>query len=96
MVARRWRPNAQLRAEAKFIVGTPGRVRDLLERRVFDTSHVRFAVLDEADEMLSMDFGKTSLLFAKLAASRQTMLFSEPFLVISSEHHISSSRSSAN
>ncbi|CAK7009107.1 MAG: ATP-dependent RNA helicase DeaD [Desulfovibrio sp.] len=49
----------QLRALARgvqVVVGTPGRVMDHMERRTLDLSEVRFAVLDEADEMMDMGF----------------------------------------
>jgi len=39
-----------------IIVGTPGRVYDMINRRIFDTSSVKMFVLDEADEMLSRGF----------------------------------------
>jgi len=39
-----------------IIVGTPGRVYDMINRRIFDTSYVKMFVLDEADEMLSRGF----------------------------------------
>lgn len=40
----------------QIVVGTPGRVIDLLERRKLNLSELKWAVLDEADEMLSMGF----------------------------------------
>jgi ATP-dependent RNA helicase DeaD len=49
----------QLRALARgvqIVVGTPGRVMDHMDRRTLDFSEVRFAVLDEADEMMDMGF----------------------------------------
>ena len=46
----------QLRRGVQVIVGTPGRTLDLIKRKVLDLSHVKFAVLDEADEMLNMGF----------------------------------------
>ena len=49
----------QLRALSRgvqVVVGTPGRVMDHMERRTLDLSAVRFAVLDEADEMMDMGF----------------------------------------
>lgn len=39
-----------------IIIGTPGRVLDLLDRNYFDMKHLKFFVLDEADEMLSDNF----------------------------------------
>lgn len=40
----------------QVIVGTPGRVYDMINRRIFNTQHVKMFVLDEADEMLSRGF----------------------------------------
>ena len=41
---------------AHIVVGTPGRLRDHIERRALDFTHLRAAVLDEADEMLDLGF----------------------------------------
>jgi ATP-dependent RNA helicase DeaD len=40
-----------------IVVGTPGRLRDHIERGAFDTSELKAVVLDEADEMLDLGFG---------------------------------------
>ena len=45
-----------LRGGAQVVVGTPGRLLDLLKKGVLNLSALRFAVLDEADEMLNMGF----------------------------------------
>ncbi|PEN12536.1 DEAD/DEAH box helicase [Longibacter salinarum] len=45
-----------LKDGAQFVVGTPGRVLDLLKKKKFDASHIHALILDEADEMLSMGF----------------------------------------
>jgi superfamily II DNA/RNA helicase len=59
------------------IVGTPGRIIDLANRRDLDLSHVRVLVLDEADEMLDMGFlPDVERIVAMLPSERQTMLFS--------------------
>ncbi|MGI3780498.1 MAG: DEAD/DEAH box helicase, partial [Janthinobacterium lividum] len=59
------------------VVGTPGRLLDLADRRVLDLSHITTLVLDEADEMLDLGFlPDVERLLAKTPASRQTMLFS--------------------
>lgn len=46
----------RIKKGAQIIVATPGRLMDLLERRVINLQKIRFVVLDEADEMLNMGF----------------------------------------
>lgn len=59
------------------IVGTPGRLLDLIRRDVLDLSHVSHVVLDEADEMLSMGFVEDiETLLNETPKTRQTALFS--------------------
>ncbi len=59
------------------VVGTPGRLLDLVQRRNLDLSYVRVLVLDEADEMLDLGFlPDVERLIARTPASRQTLLFS--------------------
>ncbi len=59
------------------VVGTPGRVLDLLHRHALDLSGVRTLVLDEADEMLDLGFlPDVERLIAATPTERQTMLFS--------------------
>jgi len=66
-----------LKSGIDVIVGTPGRVIDLAQRRDLDLSHVRVLVLDEADEMLDMGFlPDVERIVAMLPTKRQTMLFS--------------------
>jgi ATP-dependent RNA helicase DeaD len=62
---------------AQIVVGTPGRLRDHLERGALDLSHLRVAVLDEADEMLDMGFREEleSILDAT-PSERRTLMFS--------------------
>lgn len=58
-------------------VGTPGRILDLIKRRVLDLSQIEFLILDEADEMLNMGFIEDIEEILKNANDeRQTMLFS--------------------
>jgi translation initiation factor 4A len=38
----------------QVVVGTPGRVQDMIQRRVLRTDNIKMFVLDEADEMLSV------------------------------------------
>ncbi len=59
------------------MVGTPGRLLDLANRRSLDLSHVRVLVLDEADEMLDLGFlPDVERLIARTPSARQTLLFS--------------------
>ncbi len=59
------------------VVGTPGRLLDLLQRRNLNLSNVKVLVLDEADEMLDLGFlPDVERLIAKTPRSRQTLLFS--------------------
>ena len=59
------------------VVGTPGRLIDLMNRRALDLTHVKVLVLDEADEMLDLGFlPDVEKLLAKTPEMRQTMLFS--------------------
>ncbi len=61
----------------EVVVGTPGRLIDLMNRRSLDLSHVKVLVLDEADEMLDLGFlPDVEKLLAKTPETRQTMLFS--------------------
>jgi superfamily II DNA/RNA helicase len=70
----------QIEAIAKgveVIVGTPGRLIDLIKQNYLDLSHIKVLVMDEADEMLDMGFlPDVEKLVSKCNADRQTMLFS--------------------
>ncbi|MBV9843189.1 MAG: DEAD/DEAH box helicase [Sphingomonadaceae bacterium] len=60
-----------------IVVGTPGRLRDHLERGALDLSGLRVAVLDEADEMLDMGFREDlEEILDATPAERRTLLFS--------------------
>ena len=60
-----------------IVVGTPGRLRDHLERGALDLSALRVAVLDEADEMLDMGFREDlEEILDATPATRRTLLFS--------------------
>lgn len=66
-----------LESGVDVVVGTPGRLLDLANRRALDLSHVHALVLDEADEMLDLGFlPDVEKLLSKTPETRQTMLFS--------------------
>lgn len=66
-----------LRNGAHVVVGTPGRVEDLLERRALRLEGVRMAILDEADRMLDVGFlPAIERILRRTPAARQTALFS--------------------
>lgn len=66
-----------LRSGAHIVVGTPGRMVDLLKRKALDLSHLETLILDEADEMLNMGFLEDiEFIIGKTPAERQTLLFS--------------------
>lgn len=66
-----------LQAGVDVVVGTPGRLIDLMNRRSLDISHVKSLVLDEADEMLDLGFlPDVERLLRQTPETRQTMLFS--------------------
>ena len=67
----------QLRTGVDVVVGTPGRMIDLLNQGHLDLRYVRTVVLDEADEMLDLGFlPDVEKLLATTPESRHTMLFS--------------------
>jgi ATP-dependent RNA helicase DeaD len=70
----------QIRALAggiHIVVGTPGRIIDLLKRRLLDLSSVKNVVLDEADRMLDMGFIEDiEYILTRTPTNRQTSLFS--------------------
>jgi ATP-dependent RNA helicase DeaD len=70
----------QIRALAggiNIVVGTPGRIIDLLKRGILNLSYVKIVVLDEADRMLDMGFIEDiEYILARTPSNRQTSLFS--------------------
>jgi ATP-dependent RNA helicase DeaD len=62
---------------AHIVVGTPGRLRDHIDKGHFDTSHMRAVVLDEADEMLDLGFREDlEFILEQMPDDRRTLLFS--------------------
>jgi ATP-dependent RNA helicase DeaD len=68
---------SRLNRGVEVVVGTPGRLIDLMERKAININHVKTVVLDEADEMLSMGFIEDiETILAETPKERQTALFS--------------------
>lgn len=66
-----------LREKPQIIVGTPGRVIDMINRKALDFSEAQWVVLDEADEMLSMGFkDDLETILRETPDTKQTFLFS--------------------
>lgn len=67
----------ELKAKPQIVVGTPGRLKDLIQQKALDLSLVHYLVLDECDEMLEMGFIKdVSAIIATITSPHQTALFS--------------------
>jgi len=68
---------AQRAARADIVVATPGRLNDLIERRMLTIANVQIFVLDEADRMLDMGFTpQVDRIVAQIPSDRQTLLLS--------------------
>ena len=81
----------QLKKDANFVIGTPGRIMDHLRRRTLRLGSLRMVILDEADEMLNMGFREDiETILAQAPEERQTVLFSatmpQPILDITREY----------
>jgi len=68
---------SRLNRGVDVVVGTPGRLLDLIERNALNIKYVRVLILDEADEMLNMGFIEdVEKILSETPAERQTALFS--------------------
>ncbi len=66
-----------LRTRVQVVVGTPGRLLDLIRRRALKINNIKWLVLDEADEMLNMGFKEDlDTILAETPQEKQTLLFS--------------------
>ena len=66
-----------LRYEYNFIIGTPGRLKDLIKRKMINLAEFNTIVLDEADRMLDMGFiGDMRFVVSLMPLKRQTLFFS--------------------
>ena len=71
------RQQEQLQRGVQVVVGTPGRILDLLNRRLLSLQQLSWLVLDEADEMLNMGFIQdVEKILSQAPADRQTVFFS--------------------
>ncbi|NLC65660.1 MAG: DEAD/DEAH box helicase [Clostridium sp.] len=67
----------ELRRGVDIVVGTPGRMIDLIKRRALKVDEIEYLVLDEADEMLNMGFiNDIERIMRDMSGKKQTMLFS--------------------
>lgn len=67
----------ELRHSHHFVIGTPGRLKDLMEQQVLNLSGFRTVVLDEADRMLDMGFiNDVRFMMSKMPSVRHTLFFS--------------------
>src|SRR3989339_1722997 len=67
----------EIKLGVSFVIGTPGRLRDLIEKKVLDLSTCHSVVLDEADRMLDMGFRDDMVyIIGKTNKERQTLFFS--------------------
>ena len=67
----------EIKMGVSFVVGTPGRLRDLIEKKVLDLATCHSVVLDEADRMLDMGFrDDMTFILGKCDTDRQTLFFS--------------------
>jgi len=69
--------NIKQARDAHIVIGTPGRMNDLMERRTFHASNIKILVLDEADELLQREFiMQTRNIVKKLNSDTQICAFS--------------------
>jgi ATP-dependent RNA helicase DeaD len=67
----------ELKQKTHIVVGTPGRVRDHIDRGTLVLDQIKYLIIDEADEMLNMGFiHKVEGIIKELPSNRVTMVFS--------------------
>jgi superfamily II DNA/RNA helicase len=72
-----YRQFKDLKRNPEIIIGTPGRIKDHIERATLDLSKVQSVVLDEVDRMLDMGFiGDIRMILSKLPENRQSLFYS--------------------
>jgi superfamily II DNA/RNA helicase len=72
-----FRQISQLRLQYNFIIGTPGRIKDLIDRRMIFLDEFNTLILDEADRMLDMGFvNDMRTIMSGMPKEKQTLFFS--------------------
>lgn len=72
-----WEQKRNLQRSFNFVIGTPGRIKDIVNQRLLNLSNFRSVVLDEVDRMLDMGFiVDIKILLGLLPNQRQTLFFS--------------------
>lgn len=72
-----YRQKQDLRRNPHFVIGTPGRLKDLIQQQCLDLSSFDTVVLDEADQMVDIGFiGEIKYFIALMAPERQSLFFS--------------------
>jgi len=67
----------ELKYKPNFVIGTPGRLKDLINREILNIANFQNVVLDEADQMLDIGFvEEIKFLISKLSRNRQSLFFS--------------------
>jgi ATP-dependent RNA helicase DeaD len=67
----------KMKKRPQIVVGTPGRVNDMINRRVLKVDTIKWLVLDEADEMLNMGFkDELDTILETMPSEKQVLLFS--------------------
>jgi len=71
------RQEKELKQKTHVVVGTPGRLIDLIERKSLDLSNIKYLIIDEADEILNMGFiEQLEVIMNKLPFDRKNILLS--------------------
>ncbi|MDD5639244.1 MAG: DEAD/DEAH box helicase [Candidatus Pacebacteria bacterium] len=69
-----------LRKNYNFIIGTPGRIKDMVQRKALNMSQFKMVILDEADRMLDMGFiDDIKFLISQMPSNKKSMCFSATF-----------------
>jgi ATP-dependent RNA helicase DeaD len=70
----------KLKSNVEIVVGTPGRINDMIRKRALDVSQISYLVLDEADEMLNMGFiDEVEEILKNTNEEKRTFLFCATF-----------------